>query len=136
MTVIQRRTDWRPRLIAYVGGLRGARLDPGRHDCALFVAGAIDAMADVDLARSWRGYTTFEEGLNALSAAGYDGLRGLADANLPRVAAARAQVGDVALLREEGQDALGIVQGTWVWCVGRERLGLLPRRRMLAAWSV
>lgn len=111
-------------------------LDPGRHDCALFVAGCIAAQCGVDPARGWRGYRTIAEGRRALLRAGFGDLAAFAGSILPPVEPAFAALGDVGLVREEGREALGIVQGAHVWVVGTERLGLVPLARLEGAWRV
>ena len=69
---LQRRADWRPRLTEYLARVAGARFRPGQHDCALFAAGAVEAMTGHDPAAEWRGtYRTLEEGRVVLAGQGY-----------------------------------------------------------------
>jgi hypothetical protein len=136
MSVPRRTPGWRGRLVAYVGGVRGAPFRPGRLDCALFCAGAIEAMAGVDLARGLRGYRTLAEGRRRLAAAGYPGVGELVGAHLPAIPPALAGVGDVVELREGEELVTAIVQGPLLWAVTADGLGLLPRDRALRAWRL
>lgn len=86
--------DWGPRLSMY---LREASRQPfgyGASDCALFAAGAVQAITGRDLAAEYRGkYTTYPEGL-ALT--GAKRLSKFVDGLLPLTTAAHAHRGDVA----------------------------------------
>lgn len=47
--------DWHARLAAYVFDAGRTPFAYGSHDCALFAAGAVEAMTGTDLAAGWRG---------------------------------------------------------------------------------
>jgi len=67
MTPLHRLPDWRPRLVSFVNSVRARPFAYGTHDCALFAAGAVEAMTGVDLAKDWRGaYSSLKEGLHVL----------------------------------------------------------------------
>jgi len=113
MTIkITRHDDWRARLSAYINDAMRKPFRPGKHDCALFAAGAIEAMTGVDFARGFRGYRTLAEGQRRLSAKGFDSIVDLAADRLTSIPVAMARAGDVAIVAGEGgQPALGVVQG-------------------------
>lgn len=125
--MVERRKDWRPRLAAYLGEVARLRFRPGEHDCALFAAGAVEAMTGTDLAAGWRRtYRTLEDGLALLAQEGHGDHVALAAAHLEEVAPIRAQVGDVAAVREGAALALGIVQGPSIYVLRPSGLGLVP----------
>ncbi|KPQ06206.1 MAG: hypothetical protein HLUCCA12_12210 [Rhodobacteraceae bacterium HLUCCA12] len=98
--------------------LRAARARPfryGRWDCALFTAGWVELRTGRDLTLGIR-YDSLRDGRAKLAAAGFADHVAVAAAQLPRIAVAMAQEGDVAALGA----SLGIVAG--------ERLAFLSRR--------
>lgn len=122
-----RLVDWQPRLIAY---LRESVLRPfedGVHDCALFSAGGCEAMTGQDYAAPYRGrYTTVRGGLRILRRDGFRDHVALAAAHLPEQHISRAAPGDLAVIRSEDGDALGIVQGEGVYILSRDGLAVAP----------
>ena len=129
--------DWKPRLIAYLATVARRPYRPGRHDCALFVAGGVAAMTGIDLAAEWRGYASLREGRARLAEAGIEDLAGLAARHFAEVPGLFAQEGDVAVLSDRrGQQALGLVQGPCVYGVGRSGLALAPLTAVERAFRV
>lgn len=132
-----RRRDWQARLTAYLSLAAREPYAVGRHDCALFAAGAVEAITGHDPAGQWRGnYSTKAGGLRLLKAAGYaDHLEATAS-HLPEIAPAFAAPGDIAILQEspDGQLALGVVQGEVIYVLRDDGLGLLPRSTMTRAF--
>ncbi|TMV07331.1 hypothetical protein FGK64_21960 [Arenibacterium halophilum] len=129
--------DWRPRLAAYVAQVSSRPFRPGRHDCALFAAGAVQAMTGADPAAAMRGtYRSLEDGKALLKAQGTPSLGALLEANLTEVPPAYAQAGDLALLREGDAEAMGVVQGERVYCLTPTGLALVERARMLRAFRL
>lgn len=131
-----RHPDWRGRLARYVSGVVRARFRPGTHDCAMFAAGAIEAMTGEDMAAEFRGYRTLEEGRAALAAAGFGGMGDVVAARLTEVSPQFAQVGDLAILEEKGEEAFGIVQGPFIYVLRVEGLGLVPVSRARRVFRV
>jgi len=108
-----RRPDWRVRLSSYIDDCRRRPMDLGRHDCALFAAGAVRAMTGTDHADGLRGtYGTMAGGLRRVRKAGYidhvDMVAGLFTEVRPAI---MAQIGDIAVVEGEGAPSLGIVGG-------------------------
>lgn len=134
---LQRTADWRVRLRDYVLGKMGEPFRPGRHDCALFAAGAVEAMTGRDLAAEWRGkYRTLKRGESLLRERGFEDHEDVCRALLPEVAPAFAQVGDVAVIEIDGGVALGVVQGEVVYCLHPGGAAIVPRARMVRAYRV
>ena len=126
--------DWEPRLCAYLGTCAARPFEWGRHDCALFLAGGIEAMTGIDPARKLRGtYGSAKEGRARLKQMGFGSLIELVGQHLPEQPPLQAQPGDAALVDRK---ALGIVQGSLVYVLRREGLGLVPLSRATQAWEV
>jgi hypothetical protein len=137
MTLPARLPDWRPRLVTYLAAVRDEPLVYGRHDCALFVAGAVEAMTGADPAAGFRqGYTTLKGGLKRLAAEGLADHVALVRNLLEEVPPAFAMVGDVAVIGEIGTPALGIFEGESILVLKDWGLGLIPRSAASLAFRV
>lgn len=125
--MMQRRSDWRRRFGAYIEMAMRVPFRPGQHDCALFAAGAVEAITGTDLARGYRGYRTLNEGRSKLAKAGFDELSALVAEKLPEIPVALSRPGDLAILRDEaGGEAFGVVQGGQIYVLRPTGLGLVP----------
>jgi hypothetical protein len=135
---LKRRRDWEPRLVTYLSLVAKRPFVPGKHDCALFVAGAIRVMTGHDFARGYRStYRSLRGGLKALKAQGLADHVAVAEAFLPEVATAFARRGDVAVVPgDDGIGALGIVQGEGIYVAGSEGLSMVPRHKMVRAFRI
>lgn len=124
MTIV-RYHDWRTRLSAYLHEVAPASFEWGRHDCALFAAGAVEAMTGHDFAAEYRGrYKTLIGGLRHLKKAGFSDHADLAASIFSEVAPAHAHVGDLAAIQIEGGIALGVVQGSRIYVLRPDRSGI------------
>lgn len=129
--------DWRPRLVAYLEDAARRPFRPGRHDCALFAAGAVAAQTGADPARGWRSrYRSLRRGRAALREAGFEDLAALAAHHLPEIPPIMAREGDIALLREAGELAFGVVQGPMIYVLRPDGLGLVPLTQAERAFRV
>ena len=121
-------------LIAYAAEAGARPFRPGRHDCALFAAGWVKIATGQDLARGWRStYRSLKRGQRLLEDAGFADHVDCAAAQLPEIAPAFAQVGDLAVLED---DAFGINAGEMIYCLKPQGLGLVPRGTMRRAFAV
>lgn len=136
MMGVKRRHDWRARLQAYLASVARQPFEYGRHDCALFAAGAVDAMTGVDLARGFRGYRTQKGGIKKLRQRGFQDQFALLEAHLPEIHPAFAKVGDVAVVSSDEGPALGIVQGEWIHVLRPEGIGNMPLLSAIRAFEV
>ena len=135
--MIHRLPDWRPRLIAYLHEVAHKPFVEGQHDCALFAAGAVQAMTGTDLAAEWRGYSSTREGIKALISSGYKSHVDIVASMFDEVAPALAQPGDIAAVQlDDDIPALGVVQGERIYVVGPDRLLSIPRRSAIRAFEV
>ncbi|MBC9246750.1 hypothetical protein H4P12_08495 [Paracoccus sp. 11-3] len=125
---MKRLTDWQPRLHAWLRKVNRRQMQPGRHDCCLFGAGAIEAQTGVDIAAPWRGrYTTFAGGRRILRRAGYRDHVDLIARHLPEAHVSEAREGDIVILPTEDGDAVGLVQGEAIYILTLSgSLGISP----------
>lgn len=133
-----RRADWKPRLASYLAQVVRREFVPGVHDCALFAAGAVDAMTGVDIAAPFRGrYRTLRGGTRILRNAGHADHIALARAHFEEIHASRAAPGDLAVLAAEDGLALGVVHGEMVFVLtARRGMGMAPVRDALFVLQV
>ncbi len=129
--------DWKPRLIAWLSEVVRAPFRFGQHDCALFAAGAVQAMTGRDPAARFRGrYRTLRGGLRILRAAGFDDHIALAASQFAEVHVSRAAPGDLAVVPTTEGDALGLVQGEAVYVLMPTGLGMVPMTLASRAFRV
>lgn len=137
-TLPPRRPDWRAQLGQYLAEVARRTFRPGAHDCALFAAGAVEAMTGFDAAAEWRGtYRTLAAGRRALQAAGFEDHLALVATFCPEVSPAMASVGDlVAVPADDGEVALGVVQGAAIYCLTPGGMALVSRLHVQKAFKV
>lgn len=118
--------DWGLRLGAWLASISSAPFAYGSHDCALFAAGAIEAMTGVDHAADWRGrYKTQIGGFRVLRRAGFGDHIALARSLCPPIRTPRP--GDLAIIDTPLGRALGVVQGAHIYAPAEVGWGLVPR---------
>ena len=123
---MSRLPNWYSRLMSYIDEIRRTPHSLGRHDCALFAAGAVEAMTGEDPAAPWRGqYETLEEGLLLLQSSGYIDHVAVAASIGERVHKTDAQTGDIAVVATPQGMALGVVSGSRVMVLMSGSLGTL-----------
>jgi hypothetical protein len=90
-------------LIAYAAEAGARPFRPGRHDCALFAAGWVKQVppARTSPAAGAARYRSLKRGQTLLETAGFADHVALAAAQLPEIAPAFAQVGDLAVLEDQ-----------------------------------
>lgn len=128
--------DWKPRLTAYLTASMRRKFAYGVHDCALFAAGAVEAMTGVDHAAEWRGYRSRSEGMRALRADGYADHLALVADRFTEVPVAFAQPGDLAEVVGDDGRALGVVQGEAIYVLRPDGMGLVPLTSGVRAFRV
>jgi len=124
---MRRRADWPERLMAYLDGIGRRPFAWGTWDCALFVAGAIEAMTGDDPAAALRGQ--YDDALGArrvlIERLGVWDMTGLFDRHCERVVPALAQRGDLTVVRGCGAVVLD-ARRVAVLLAGRDRIGFVP----------
>lgn len=138
---MKRVPNWQQKLTEYLAASTRTPFEPGRFDCALFAAGAVEAQTGVDLATRWRGaYRDLAEGLAMLARDGVEDHLALVSAHLPEVSPAEARPGDIAALRIGGAnlETLAVVQGVLAYAPAEGGAGfvLLPMELATRAWRV
>lgn len=127
---MERRLDWMMRLEEYVQRTRHRPFMWGENDCAMWVAGAIRAMTDTDLAENYRGlYASKSEGVRLARGDHVDVIATM----LPEIPVGHAGAGDVVVI--EGA-TLGIVQGRFAWAMTDSGLGWVPMQHAMRAFRV
>lgn len=130
---------WENRLIEYLNVAARTGFRPGTFDCAMFFAGAVEAMTGIDFAEQYRGkYKTIDGGLDMLNDRGYlDHLTYVETLFEEWPSPIYAQRGDgAAILDERGHPALGIVQGEKIYAMGLTGLGLRPLSDAVKAFKI
>lgn len=124
---MSRLPNWRHRLASYVSDKARAEFDPGQTDCALFAAGAVEAVTGHDPAQGHRGrYNTIQGGLRRLRKSGTTDHVAMAARLFAEIPVSYAQPGDLAVLASDDGPALGVVQGEKIYVMTRAGLGLVP----------
>lgn len=128
--------DWEVRLQRYICTVAREAFAYGKHDCALFAAGGVEALTGEDPAADWRGrYSTELGGLRHLRKAGFTSHIDQARALFPDIPLGGAMPGDLAIL-PDGGGALGIVQGEVIYVLRPEGIGLVPLEAATAILGV
>lgn len=126
-SVLTRLPDWRSRLIAYLEHAARRPFEEGQHDCALFLAGGVQAMTGMDLAGTYRGrYQSTKAGLKLLRRDGFADHIALAQARLASKPVSMGCEGDGAIVPGGALPALGIVQGAAIYVLRDAGLGTVP----------
>ncbi|WP_438269034.1 DUF6950 family protein [Phaeobacter inhibens] len=135
---IKRHSQWRSNLCAYLATICRDGFRPGTHDCALFAAGAVKAMTDVDLASGYVGqYRSISEGMAILRAEGVRDLASLVLRHFEEIPPLKAGAGDLALVvGAGGADALGVVQGPSIFVLQSHGLGRVSLEEAMRGFRV
>lgn len=137
-----RKHDWQLHLMQYLADCARKPFEPGQHDCALFWAGAVEAMTGEDPASMWRGkYTTIAQGLRLLKKAGYPDHVAVAASIFDEIPVAFAAPGDLAVLPADESDPhalpiAGVVQGAGIYLLAPTGLAVLPLLSARTAFRV
>jgi len=131
-----REKGWQIALSAYISECKRSSFEPGKLDCALFAAGAVKAMTGKDLAKGYRGYKSLHGGFRKLREKGFADHIELAAAHLEECGPAFARAGDLAVVDGDDGEAIGIVQGRFVYVMTPGGVGLVSRSKIKKAFRV
>ena len=109
-----KREDWRSSLSEYLESKRNDYFKYGVNDCALFAAGAIEAMTGEDIAKEYRGkYSTYIGGLRKVRVDGYKFHYSIFEDKLTEIPVSFASFGDIGFYKTEldGVYSVGVVLG-------------------------
>lgn len=122
---IKRYHDWRTRLSVYLHEIAHEPFHWGVHDCALFAAGAVEAMTGEDFAAGYRGkYKTLIGGLRKLKQSGFVDHAAMAASLFDECHPSSAHVGDLAAIETDHGVALGVVQGQRIYVLRPDQAGI------------
>lgn len=128
-----RLSDWEQRLSDYLISKRHEPFQYGKHDCAHFVAGAVEAITGEnpmsDIARE---YNSEFSSLRVLKELGFDNVEQFTDSKFTSILVGFAQTGDIAL--HDG--SLGIVLGSKAVFASEIGYTFVDRSEWLNAWEV
>lgn len=132
-----RSTDWETALAEYLAGKSGAVFAWGTCDCAMFAAGAIEAMTGVDPASELRGrYKSQTGAARVLKRSGAAKLAEWVSARFEEILPVFAHRGDLVMV----DGSLGVCVGGLAWFVGEENgapgLVARPMQDWERAWRV
>jgi hypothetical protein len=139
MITLIRRRDWRSRLDAYLDSIEGKPFAWGQLDCALFAADTVLAMTGVDLAESFRGRYSDQEGAAAaIKAAGADDYEAYVATVLPPPSDDNPiGIGDIAAVDMPGfGPCLALVGGAHLTAMTLRGKGSLPFSRATRFFKV
>lgn len=117
----------------YLSSTRTRRFKPGRHDCALFVAGWVMKLTGIDHAEQWRGYKSLKAGRAALVDAGFKNHVEYVASILDEIPPSMAQTGDIVAA---DRNAMGIVSSDRVFVLRHDGIGHISRMRAKRAFRV
>jgi hypothetical protein len=131
---LAREPGWEDALADYLASVRDRPHAYGRHDCLLFVAGAVKAETGTDLARGHhRKYKSQAGSVRYLRSLGFRSAEAMIDSLLPKLAPAFAHRGDVVM----GEDGIpGLCMGDHALFVSEDGLGRAPLGHWVKAWRV
>ncbi|MDO5704031.1 MAG: hypothetical protein Q4G49_03030 [Paracoccus sp. (in: a-proteobacteria)] len=122
--------DWEARLSDYICRVAKTPFEYGVHDCALFAAGGVEAVTGSNPAVKWAGrYGCALGGLRQMRRVGYADHIDCAARLFPAISAAARMAGDLAVVTQGDDRALGIVQGALIYVLLGDQIGLVPAHR-------
>lgn len=117
-----RRGDWRSRLHRFLIECEKTPFEYGTHDCALFGAGAVEAVTGNDPAEDFRGtYKTKLGGIRKIKKAGYESQIDFIEQNFKEVPRSFGKAGDLALVETDEGPAIAVVAGPFAAALSEEQ---------------
>lgn len=133
----QRISTWEAALSAYLSEQRDRPFSHGTHDCALFAAGAVQAMTGHDPAADFRGaYRSVAGSVRALKERGAGTLEATIDAMFPTIPAGFVRRGDLVWNGESVGVSIGSVALFVGTDEGKNGLVRVPRAEWMKGWRV
>ena len=128
-----RQSGWEQGLCDYLISKRDSEFEYGIHDCAHFVAGAVDIMTGENPMREiTRDYKTEIGSLRVLKSLGFDSVEAFVDSKFKETPVGYAQTGDIALFA----DCIGIVISSKAVFVSEVGYTFIDRCDWAKAWEV
>lgn len=121
---MKRLDDWQPRLIEYIDRVSQMPFRPGRNDCIIFSAGAVEAMTGKNPAAEHLGtYRSLSEGDRLLEGLGFKSHVDAVASMFDEIPPLLASPGDLAVVECDLGLSVGIVQGPYIYVVTKEGIG-------------
>ncbi|MCW2365544.1 hypothetical protein M2341_000991 [Sphingobium sp. B7D2B] len=122
---LERKATWVENLSIYLANVADQRFEWGKSDCALFAAGAVEAVTGTDLAANFRGqYSSWREAARWLRANDFRSFEEAVSSKLgDPVHPAQAGRGDIVMRRSGNGNILGVCVGKHCWFLGDETIG-------------
>lgn len=128
-----RLSGWEQGLADYLISKRDFEFEYGIHDCAHFVAGAVEVMTGENpMAEIARDYKTYIGSLRVLKGLGFDSVEAFVDSKFNEIPVGFAQTGDIALF----MDCIGIVISTKAVFVSEVGYTFADRSEWVKSWEV
>lgn len=128
-----RKTTWEEELSDYIASKRDEPFDYGVNDCAMFAAGAVEAMTGENPMEEFFGsYGDLRGSIKALKTLGEGSLEATIDGKFDEVEVGRAQRGDLAFF----DGSVGVVLGGFAYFVSDDGLERIPREYWDKCWRV
>lgn len=133
-----KKSGWENRLTAYIRLAADSPFRPGQLDCALFFAGAVKEIRGDDYVTEWKDkYKSIAKGKAMLQKMGFDDHIAYAESILETwPTPLMAQRGDGAVIEVDGGDALGIVQGEYIYAMGLNGIVIVPLTEAKKAFKI
>jgi hypothetical protein len=129
----QRLSGWEQALADYLILKRDSEFEYGIHDCAHFVAGAVETMTGENpMSQINQDYENEFGSLRVLKRLGFDSVEGFVDSKFNEIPIGYAQTGDIALF----EDCIGIVISTKAVFVSEVGYTFVDRCDWAKAWEV
>lgn len=130
---MQRKSNWEQELSDYLISKRDLPFQYGSHDCAHFVAGAVEAITGENpMAEITDSYDSQIGSLRVLKGLGFDDVEQFTDSKFTSTLVGFAQAGDIALY----DGCLGIVISSKAVFVTEIGYTFVDRSEWLKAWEV
>ena len=130
---MQRKSNWEQELSDYLISKRDLPFQYGSHDCAHFVAGAVEAITGENpMAEITDSYDSQIGSLRVLKGLGFDDVEQFTDSKFESTLVGFAQTGDIALY----DGCLGIVISSKAVFVTEIGYTFVDRSEWLKAWEV
>ncbi|MCF6304406.1 MAG: hypothetical protein L3J33_03435 [Rhodobacteraceae bacterium] len=106
----------------------------GEHDCTLFAARCADAVWGGDIESKHRGKYKTLRGANGRISRHGGLIAGLEGEGFVEISPAFAQRGDIAIVRQDGRDALGVVFNGKIAATSLQGLVFVPVNKAQGVW--
>ena len=138
--MIKRTKNWERKFRETIETARDRPFLWGHHDCMTFASSVIQAITGApDILGKWRGRYKSAKDFKNLCNLWENGFKQAAEdllADFKVIHPKKAQRGDVALVEQNGREAMGIVNGSTVIVLAEDGIFSISRNLIKQAWGV